>query len=266
MNNLNNTLALSTANAENFTALKSAVSAFRLDMAIADDTARKARLDKRIADEKGVLSETKKDALKEERDAVEAEIKAEKSALKKVENVRATVVADIISETGADRVQVENLFRVLACFGNTSLSKYALKGLYTTWTPELEKAMDTAHSLKYGDGGAPVLGKAEREAFTSAKNIIKGAVRDAVAVGDNKYFGKVSVNLNNTDIGALHESYVTGVSLDYATNKKTGVVSLKSDNYVVKTRVRKARGKNTKIDASGFWAVAVQCIILHICK
>ena len=247
-------------------AFAAAIAAFRLDMVIALEEEKRARIVKRLASDSAAnLSELKKAALEEEAAALAKSIKDNKAALAKIDAVRGVVVRDIMDQ-GAEKTVVENFFRVLACFGDKSLNKYALKGVYTSWTPELEAAMNTAHALKFNDKGAPVLGKKEKAAYEAAKNIIKGAVREAVRIPENKYCKAVSVNLNNTDIGALHESYVTGVDLDYDKDKKTGAVSLKSSEYVVKTRVRKPRGKNAEIDASGFWAVAVNCIILHICE
>ena len=261
---LNNNFSMVSVNAEKADVVALVVSAFRLDMALIVDEAAKSRKETRLADEKGVLSETKKAAIREELEELKAEIKAEKSALKKVESVRKSVVSELV-ESGADKTCVENLFRVLACYNNESLCKYALKGVCTSWTDELDKAMNVAHSLKFSDKtGARVMGKAEKSAYETAKNIIKASVRGVCAVPENAYFGKVSVNMNGTDLGALHESFVTKVGLKYNTDKKTGEVTIAGDD--IRTCVRKPRGKNSKIDASGFWAVAVDRIIMHICK
>ena len=254
-----------TVNAENVSAINSVVAAFQLDMALIIDEAAKSRLDTRIADEKGVLSEKKKAALEEDRDALILEIQAEKSALRKVESARKTVIDDLV-KAGNDKTAVENLFRVLACYNNKSFNKYALRGVCTSWTDELDSAMNTAHSLKFSEKtGARVMGKDEKTAFTTAMNIIKSSIRGVCAVAENSYFGKVSVNINATDLAALHETFVTGISLEYKTDKKTGKTT-QAEDYTISTRIRRSRGKNTKIDASEFWAVAVVCILKHICK
>ena len=241
------------------------VRAFQLDMLIKDETAAKSRKEKRLAgDSVANLSELKIEALREEIKELEASIKAHEAELKKLEAVRNTVVSDLI-EAGADKTCAENLFRTLACYGKEyeRLSKYALRGVCTTWTPELDKAMTAVHSLKFNDSGAPVMGKTERDAYRTAKNVVKEAVRAALRVPENKYFGELPVNLNNTDIGALHESYVVKVGLKYTEDKKTGASRLCSDPDI-KSRVRKPRGKNTEIDASGFWAVAASRALLHL--
>lgn len=264
----NTASALSTLKvAKNEGVVSVVTSAFRLDMLIARDTDAKTRKEKRLSSDSAAnMSELKLSALREEIKELEKALAGYKAELAKIEGIRSRVVSELV-EAGNDKTAVENLFRVLACFGDKSLNKYALRGICTTWTPELEAAMDTAHSLKFSEKtGSPILGKKEKEAFRSAMNIIKESVRGVCAVAENPYFGKVSVNLNMTDIGELHKAYITGFGLDYKKDKKTGLVTLNSREYVEKTLVRKPRGKNTKIDASAFWGAAVNCIILHICR
>ena len=264
----NNVFAMNTATADETKrgALVAAVSAFRLDIVLTIDESAKARLETRIADEKGVLSETKKAALREDLAELAKDIKTEHAELRKVDAIRKTVVSDIMTETGAEKTIVDNLFRVLACFGNPALNKYALRGECTAWTEDLEKAMETAHNLKFSETtGNRENTKATREAYRNARDIIRDRVRASVFVPDNSYFDHISVNLNTSDLGALHESYITGVGIKYKTDKKTGAVSIEND-FDVKTRVKKSRGKNAKIDASEFWGVAVDRIITHICK
>jgi hypothetical protein len=255
------------ASAETVSAVTGTISAFKLDMLISRDTDKKARIEKRLSSDSAEnMSELKINALREELAELEKALAGYKAELAKIDSVRIKVVSDIM-DAGSEKTCAENLFRVLACFGDASLNKYALKGVCTSWTPELDAAMTTAHSLKFSEKtGAPVLGKDVKAAFTSAMNIIKGAVRGAVSVPENPYFNKVSVNINMRDLGMLHETFVTGASLDYKKDKKTGAVSLDSSEYVLKTRIRRPRGKNAVIDASGFWGMAVNCIILHICE
>lgn len=162
-----------------------------------------------------------------------------------------TIVLDSVSSTTKvldnnetvmnDRNAVRNVLRLVACGENSKCFKKAiindikLDSLYENFM----SIHDCTNSDLYNENGARLNNKSAQEAYKALNIEISGLLKSMFSISlENEYTKKINVKVNKTDLALLHETFVTGCSVDYVVDNKNHT---KTYNGVsLKTAIRKS--------------------------
>ena len=145
-----------------------------------------------------------------------------------------------------DRNAVRNVLRLVACGENSKCFKKAiindikLDSLYENFM----QCHDCTNADLYNENGARLNNKSAQEAYKALNIEISGLLKSMFSISlENEYTKKVNVKVNKTDLALLHETFVTGCSVDYVVDNKNH--TKKHNGISLKTAIR----KSTKDDA-----------------
>ena len=136
---------------------------------------------------------------------------------------------------------VRNIFRIVACGENSKCFKKAiindikLDSLYENFMA----IHDCTNSDLYNENGARLNNKSAQDAYKALNAEIQGLLKSMFSISlENEYTKKVNTKVNKTDLALLHETFVTGCSVDYVVDNKNHT---KTYNGVsLKTAIRKS--------------------------
>ena len=203
-----------------------------------------------------VLTPVKIAAIREEIADTEKAIADFSAMVESTEEVFSEVVTKMTENN--ERENVLTFLRLLAGIEQKKVMKYALPA--TEDLTSLTEALDTIHvSGKYSASGALTMSKEAKEAFKSAKEALATLVFERFSLNETEYTKKLSVRLNSTDIGLLHECYVTGIKNEFD----------KNGNFAgrkVQTRVKALNKKNVFSRFDGLKTVICDIMVEKVCK
>lgn len=140
-----------------------------------------------------------------------------------------TVVNTITSTsneyTTNDKIAIRNILRLSSCDDNSKFFKLAI----ITDDIKFESFYNDMVSLHDMDSdevmtcGLRRYAGASEEKATKLSADIQGLIKKMFTVSiENKYTKKINVKFNKTDMNCVHESFVTGLSVDIKNSKKSG--------------------------------------------
>jgi hypothetical protein len=254
----NNSIVIETVNSTMETAVNHEV-AREMILVLTD---KKKALEKKIAEgpngEPCDLSAVKIAAIKEEIADVEKSVADYQTIVSSTEESFSATV-ETMSENN-ERENVLTFIRLLAGIENSKLMKYAIPA--TEDLTGLAEALDIVHlSGKYGTAGNITMSKEAKEAFKNAKERLSDLIFNRFSLNETVYTKKLSIRLNSTDIGLLHECYVTGIKNVFD----------KNGNYSgrqIQTRVKALNGKKTNVFSrfDGLKTVLCDIMVEKVCK
>ena len=140
-----------------------------------------------------------------------------------------TTVLTAISSAHNDHAQndetaVRNILRLSCCDDNSKFFKLAI--LTKDTFESFYDSMVSLHDMDSDEIGANGLRKYSDKSNAVADTLekdIQGLIKKMFSVSiENEYTKKVNVKFNKTDLSCVHETFVTGLSVDIKNSKKTG--------------------------------------------
>lgn len=237
-------------NNENVDATFNAVRYELLDMEIELNDDQISSLEKKIENKNGSYTDEEVEGFMSKKKALGVE---NKKKFDEMENLLGdyTTVINTIEKTvkvldNGDTVQndfnsVRNIFRIVACGENSKCFKKAiindikLDSLYENFMA----IHDCTNSDLYNENGARLNNKSAQDAYKALNSEIQGLLKSMFSISlENEYTKKVNVKVNKTDLALLHETFVTGCTIDYVIDNKNHI---KTYNGVsLKTAIRKS--------------------------
>ena len=145
------------------------------------------------------------------------------------------------------RIAVRNILRLVACGENSKCFKKAiindffLESLYENFMA----CHDCNNSDLYNENGVRLNNKSAQDAYKALNIEISGLLKSMFSISlENEYTKKVNVKVNKTDLALLHETFVTGCSVDYVVDNKNH--TKKHNGISLKTAIRKNVSKDDK--------------------
>lgn len=166
-----------------------------------------------------------------------------------------TLVLDTISSTSNehtqnDRVAVRNILRLSACDENAKFFKMAI----ITDNMNFESFYDSMVSLhdmeseEVAENGLRDYSKKSKDVATKLSEDIQGLIKSMFSIQvENEITKKVNVKFNKTDLNCVHETFVSGLSVDIAKLKSGTKVEGMSFRYAIE----KKKDKNGNVSYTG---------------
>ena len=154
-----------------------------------------------------------------------AEIKKNQESVQEdYDKVLSTISSASNEYTNNDETAVRNILRLSCCDDNSKFFKLAILTQETFET--FYDSMVSLHDMDSDEIGANGLRqysyKSNAVANALEKNI-QGLIKKMFSIQiENEYTKKVNVKFNKTDLACVHETFVTGLSVDMKNSKKTG--------------------------------------------
>lgn len=161
-------------------------------------------------------------------EALQVECAKIKSQQEEVTDDYTTVLSSISSasneHTANDETAVRNILRLSCCDDNSKFFKLAIltqetfESFYDSMVQlhDMDSDEINANGLRqYSDKSNAVANALEKD--------IQGLIKRMFSIQiENDYTKKVNVKFNKTDLACVHETFVTGLSVDMKNSKKTG--------------------------------------------
>ena len=221
-----------------------------LDMEIALNNDQLSSLEKKIENKNASYTDEEVEGFKSVKVAlgVDNEKKsAEMNTLQSDYDIVLTTIASTVKILdNGDSVQndfnaVRNIFRIVACGENSKCFKKAilndikLDSLYENFM----SIHDCTNSDLYNENGARLNNKSAQEAYKALNIEISGLLKSMFSISlENEYTKKVNVKVNKTDLALLHETFVTGCTVDYVVDNKNHTKTY--NGMSLKTAIRKS--------------------------
>ena len=123
-----------------------------------------------------------------------------------------------------DETAVRNILRLSCCDDNSKFFKLAI--LTKETFESFYDSMVQLHDMDSDEIGANGLRKYSDKSNAVANALekdIHGLIKKMFSIQiENEYTKKVNVKFNKTDLNCMHETFVTGLSVDMKNSKKTG--------------------------------------------
>ena len=123
-----------------------------------------------------------------------------------------------------DETAVRNILRLSCCDDNSKFFKLAI--LTQETFESFYDSMVQLHDMDSDEIGTNGLRKYSDKSNAVADALekdIQGLIKKMFSIQiENKYTKKVNVKFNKTDLACVHETFVTGLSVDMKNSKKTG--------------------------------------------
>lgn len=185
-----------------------------------------------------------------------AQIKEKQTEVTADYNTVLSAIASAHNEhTANDETAVRNILRLSCCDDNSKFFKLAI---VTDVTFEsFYDSMVTLHDMDSNEIGANGLRQysaKNKKVADELEKSIQGLIKKMFSISiENEYTKKVNIKFNKTDLNCVHETFVTGLSVDMRQSKKTGTtVEGVSFRYAIekvgkkdKTSYKGARFKET---------------------
>lgn len=212
-----------------------------------------AKLDKIIANQKESYSEDEIKVAKDKKsklEAANADLVITNSELEPVYKSTLEVVTSANNgHVSNDLVAFRNLLRLVACSDNSKFFRYAIitDVDFSTFYEMFEKC----HSIDgdFDENGMRVHLAQAWNAHKDIKSEIEKILKKMFSlVADSDLTKKVTVRFNKTDLGMLHECYVTGLTVS-AKKDKNGEVVVGDCKF--RTVITKKEGKDGSVKFEG---------------
>ena len=154
-----------------------------------------------------------------------AEIKKQQESVTDDYNtVLYTVSSAHNDHTTNDETAVRNILRLSCCDDNSKFFKLAI--LTKDTFESFYDSMVSLHDMDSDEIGANGLRKYSNKSNAVANALekdIQGLIKKMFSIQiENEYTKKINVKFNKTDLACVHETFVTGLSVDMKNSKKTG--------------------------------------------
>lgn len=218
------------------------------------------------------LSEEKKkvalDELRSKLSDLQDEKAKNETELEKTKDVYNTVISAMTMKNanhfGNNIYVVKTVLRVLGCWNNSKLVKYAIIPAFQS--PELYEALETIHITSTPDeNGALILTDEVKTAYKKASAELETIIKSTFSLPfETIYTNKTRVKLTAEDKKLLNDCYVKGFRNKFDVDDKTGVVNFKERqiNTLVKAKRNKKSGK-MEYDYSGLASTIANIVMKH---
>lgn len=154
-----------------------------------------------------------------------AEIKKQQeSVLDDYTTVLSTISSASNEHTTNDETAVRNILRLSCCDDNSKFFKLAI--LTKETFESFYDSMVSLHDMDSDEIGSNGLRQYSNKSNAIADVLekdIQGLIKKMFSISiENDYTKKVNVKFNKTDLACVHETFVTGLSVDMKNSKKTG--------------------------------------------
>lgn len=256
-----------TINAEQKTELFNAVRYENATLNIQLLTETIAKLESKIANEKGNYTEEEVKVFEVQKVALEESLANYEEVKTETLSVYESVVADMSKRNengfGNDKDVVRTVLRVLASWDNSKLIKYAI--IPTFQNADLYNALQTIHvNSSANEEGRLVLSNEVKDAYKNASDELEHIIKVHFSLPfATTYTDKTRVKLTAEDKKLLHDCYICGFSNKFDTDDD-GVVSFKKRtvNTLVKAKKDKKSGETT-YDYSRLASTICNIVIRH---
>lgn len=226
-----------------------------------------AKLEKKIANEKGTYSEEEVAVFEKQKTENEKAMASFEEVKTETQSIYESVVADMSKRNengfGNDKDVVRTVLRVLASWDNSKLVKYAIIPCFKS--AELYNALETIHvNSKCNENGELSMTKEVKDAYKSASDELEHIIKVHFSLPFvTTYTDKTRVKLTAEDKKLLHDCYICGFSNKFDTDDD-GVVSFKKRtvNTLVKAKKDKKSGETT-YDYSRLASTICNIVIRH---
>lgn len=151
-----------------------------------------------------------------------------KAQQEKVTEDYTTVLTTIASahneHTANDETAVRNILRLSCCDDNSKFFKLAIitKETFESFYDSMVSLHDM-DSDEIGANGLRHYSDKSNAVADALEKDIQGLIKKMFSISiENEYTKKVNVKFNKTDLACVHETFVTGLSVDMKNSKKTG--------------------------------------------
>lgn len=165
-----------------------------------------------------------------------------------------TTVLSTVSSAHNDHAQndetaVRNILRLSCCDDNSKFFKLAI--LTKETFESFYDSMVCLHDMESDEIGSNGLRKYSDKSNAVADALekdIQGLIKKMFSIQiENEYTKKVNVKFNKTDLACVHETFVTGLSVDMKNSKKTGTtVEGVSFRYAIEKVEKKGKAPEYK--------------------
>lgn len=175
----------------------------------------------------------------------EVELKTAQTADTDAHNLVLSTITTATNEHGAnnDIMAVRNILRLSACDENNKFFKLAIITENVNFETFYDSmvALHDMESEEIGTNGLRTYSKASKEKADEMEVEIQGLIKKMFSISvENDYTKKVNVKFNKTDMNAVHETFVTGLSVDISKSKKSGsIVDGMSFRYAIEKKVNR---------------------------
>lgn len=155
-----------------------------------------------------------------------------------------------------DTIALRNILRLSACDENSKFFKLAI----ITENINFSTFYDTMVSLhdmesdEIGTNGLRSYSKATKEKADTMEVEIQGLIKKMFSIQvENDFTKKINVKFNKSDMNAVHETFVTGLSVDISkkVNKKTNETSTTVDGMSFRYAIERKQDRNGNITYNG---------------
>lgn len=226
-----------------------------------------AKLEKKIANEKGTYSEEEVQAFEVQKiDLEESRAKFEESHAETLE-VYEKVVANMSTRNengfGNSKDVVRTVLRVLASWDNSKLVKYAIIPAFES--PELYNALETIHiNSKAGENGNITMSKEVKDAYKKASNELESIIKNTFSLPfATNYTDKTRVKITAEDKKLLNDCYIKGFTNKFDVDDDGNVTFKKRTiNTLVKAK-KDRKTQEVTYDYSGLASTIANIVIKH---
>ena len=226
-----------------------------------------AKLESKIANEKGTYSEEEVQAFQVQLDnANDMLAKFEESHKDTLEVYNKVVdVMSLRNENGFgnNKDVVRTVLRVLASWNNSKLVKYAIIPAFSS--PALYEALETIHiNSKANEDGNISMTKEVKDAYKKASNELESIIKNTFSLPfATDYTDKTRVKLTAEDKKLLNDCYIKGFSNKFDTDDDGNVTFKKRQ---INTLVKAKKDKKTQevtYDYSGLASTIANIVMKH---
>lgn len=181
-----------------------------------------------------------------------AEIKKNQESVQDdYDKVLSTISSASNEHTNNDETAVRNILRLSCCNDNSKFFKLAII-VDSAKFESFYDSMVSLHDMESDEIGTNGLRKYSKKSTESANKLeqdIQGFIKSMFSISiENEYTKKVNVKFNKTDMNCVHETFVTGLSVDMKHSKKSGT---SVDGVSFRYAIEKTKKKDGTIQYKG---------------
>lgn len=158
------------------------------------------------------------------------------------DKVLSTISSASNEHTSNDETAVRNILRLSCCDDNSKFFKLAIltKETFESFYDSMVQLHDM-DSDEIGSNGLRKYSDKSNAVADALEKDIQGLIKKMFSVSiENDYTKKINVKFNKTDMNCVHETFVTGLSVDVTKNKKgTATVDGVSFRYAIEKTKKK---------------------------
>lgn len=180
-----------------------------------------------------------------------AEIKKNQESVQDdYDKVLSTIYSASNEHTSNNKTAVRNILRLSCCDDNSKFFKLAI--LTDVTFASFYDTMVSLHDMdsdEIGTSGLRSYSKKSKETANKLEQDIQGLIKSMFSISiENDYTKKINVKFNKTDMNCVHETFVSGLSVDVTKNKKG---STTVDGVSFRYAIEKTKKKDGTIQYKG---------------